>query len=844
MKTLSPDNSRRVSAPHGILLSLILVSLSLHSTRAGAQVAPPADSAKTPLLPPPAASAHSPSAAADKADEAAPPPAPLLTFSADRYLRQDANGDLALEGNVVVEYSGATISADRLEGNANRELIFSGNARLVSRGVVSEADSIHVYPRSRSYRLVNPRGILAPEILQGKVEGSVIVNGGEMTGYRTGYTLARRFDATTCIEAHPHYDLRVREAELFPYQKVVLRHVGVVFFGRQIIVLPVIVIPLDQRERRRPRTDYLPEFGHNTQEGYYARFPYTFAVGAAAATFVRADVTEKEGMGYRFEQEYLAGRQNSRFSTRGAGSGVGAGGGSLGANGDQTFVSAYGYGVGNPRLPRLGTGLGPQDGGLFAMQGYLKDGLARNFNASFRHQQEIGGDNQFSFVTELQRNSFYTFSNQTNLTSRLLFGHSDAAHGSDIQASLSFARLSSATYSTNQITADLRQTLAFATLGANRNSLAYHVDVSRFLSDSNGNENRTARIDSDFQFQHMARDYSFTANANTSDPLGTQTSGTNFGTLERLPELQFTAETINFKGGLLQQIPARLDFGVGRYSEPSSNVQTERALLGLTLEDMPLLHVKTTEITTGGGFEQRLYGDSAAQYIVRNTTRLRQRLGGRSGFDLNYQYEQPEGGTPFVFDTFLPTHYITAEGGYLNDPRFQMTARVGYDFLGSSQQHPWQSLSTRLMWRPTPSVRLDSLSTYDPNTGRFFALTNTLRLRGRSDFAIDLVSRYDPTQGKFSQVNSQFDLPLGRTWRVSGLLRYNGFSGLFESTNFRVAHEWDCLEASLTYTENPYGGIKDRQIFFTLRIKAIPLFRSFDRGPAGESIGTGIGDIY
>ena len=53
------------------------------------------------------------------------------------------------------------------------------------------------------------------------------------------------------------------------------------------------------------------------------------------------------------------------------------------------------------------------------------------------------------------------------------------------------------------------------------------------------------------------------------------------------------------------------------------------------------------------------------------------------------------------------------------------------------------------------------------------------------DFAVDVITRIDPSQQglrrKLSQINTQFQSPLGRTWKVNGLLRYNGATGKFES---------------------------------------------------------------
>jgi hypothetical protein len=149
-----------------------------------------------------------------------------------------------------------------------------------------------------------------------------------------------------------------------------------------------------------------------------------------------------------------------------------------------------------------------------------------------------------------------------------------------------------------------------------------------------------------------------------------------------------------------------------------------------------------------------------------------------------------------------------------------------------------------MMYRPNPHTRFDAIATYDPNTARFFSASASVRLRGRNDFATDLQARYDPSTGRFSQVNGQFDVPFGGGWRVSGLLRYNGLRGQFESTNVQVIKRWDCMEASLTYTSTPFGFQNTQEIYFAIRITAFPFFRSSARGAAGESLGTGLGDLY
>jgi hypothetical protein len=752
---------------------------------------------------------------------------------------------------VVVRYSNATISSDRVEGVPSREIVFSGNAKIDTQGASSYADAIHVYPGSRSFRLDNPRGVLLPEFMRERITEPLYLSGGEVAGTTTGYFLADQFIATTCREPFHHYEFRIGEAELFPQEKLVLRQVAVYFFGVKVITLPYLVIPLDLTapRRRRFRTDYLPEIGQNSIEGYYVRLPYSFAEGNVAATFLRFDVTQKKGEGYRFEQEYLAGKQTSAFNTSSAGP---QSGGFTGAT-SGTVATAFGYGS-TGRLPALGTGLGPQSGGLISLQGYFGEGFNRDFNASFRHQQGIGSNNRIALSTEIQNNSSFIGSSQSNETTRFNFNHTDPTHGvtTDVTFGLntSSSGFTGSQFSSSQLTGGYHQSFDFANAGANRNTLTYSFDLSRTTSSSETggttNASRSARLDSQFQYQHTAREYTLTLQANKTTPIGVQTDNSAFGTLERLPELMLSTDTYNFKGGLLHELPFHFDFGIGRYSEPSHNFENDRAIMALTMQPVTVLRGRT-EIQTGGGFEQRIYSDGASQYLVRNQTQLRQHLWGRSGFDLRYDYSQPEGGTPFQFDTFGRSHSITAEAGYLDDRHFQLTTRAGYDFLGTSNLSPFQSLTTRMMWRPTSSFRFDLLSTYDPNTGKFFSITNRFAIRARDDFAVDLITRIDPSQPglrrKLSQVNLQFQSPLGRTWKVNGLLRYNGATSRFESVNLEATHEWDCMEASLTYTQNPLAFRNDQQLFLTIRIKGLPYSRSFARGPAGETLGIGLGNF-
>jgi hypothetical protein len=755
--------------------------------------------------------------------------------------------------DVHFTYRGAKLTADRASGRMDAEVVLSGHARLHSHEFDAEADSIHTNPRTGAFRLVNARGVVDPSVLKGRVTDPLYFTGGDVLGQKLGYLDGSQATTTTCIEPHRHhYEIKANEAELYPHEKIILHRASFYLFGVKVLTIPYLVIPIDQQVKR-PRTNYLPEFGQNSIEGYYARFPYEFPEKNFAATYLRLDITQNKGFGYRVEQQYLAGKQQHLYNTRGVTASQGFTGSLSGS-----IANAYGYGSAAPGLSRMGTGLGPQSGGLLAFQGYFREGFDKDFTASFRHQQGIGSNNRISITTQLTNNSFYTSGSQSNQNTQLTFNHADPSHGSMVDLAVGINSNDSSIASNSQITASLRQSWDFASKGTNRNTLSYSLNYSQsdssYTSSNTGSgtvatvtSSNTANLDSQFQFQHTSRDYTLGLFANKSFSLENSSGTGSFGTLEKLPELQFSTQTINYKGGYFAKLPAQFDLSVGRYSEPGhsnqSRLENDRVDFGFKIPDFTLMRGKT-EMTTNAGFEQRFYSDTAAQYMISDTTRLRQHLGGRSGFDLTYNYQRPEGATPFYFDLFNRVNNVTAEAGYLDDRHFQLTLQTGYNFLKDYSTAPWQSVSTRMMYRPTDKIRFDSIATYDVNTGQWFNLTNSIRYRYHKDQSVDLVGVYDPTIKRWSQLNTQFAMPVGKHWKVVGLLRYNGTLKQFSTVNYQITHDWDCMEASLTYSDSPTSFVNTRSIFLTLRIKAFPYFRSFARGPAGETLNAGTAGIF
>ena len=200
-KTLFPRIRRpRIVPPHAALLAAISVfalpRLSAAQEKANVATPQPPGSTTPPTQEKPAGSpvpAGQPPASAPEAGQTPKsnpqnPPAPSQVPTPNStapsvpqfkfggtYYSNPVTGDVQFEGPASISYQGIIIAADRIEGNTNTELVFSGNARIDARGVTTYADAIHFFPQTRRYRLDNPRSILTPDVLQNRVLDNVFV---------------------------------------------------------------------------------------------------------------------------------------------------------------------------------------------------------------------------------------------------------------------------------------------------------------------------------------------------------------------------------------------------------------------------------------------------------------------------------------------------------------------------------------------------------------------------------------------------------------------------------------------------------------------------------------------
>lgn len=704
----------------------------------------------------------------------------------------EIDGSKVSARQVKMVYGEYELQGGLLQGDLEGELTFTGSPSLQFRSQVLYGDTIRFHVREKTYRVENLRSALTPEFLQNRTLAPIYVSGGSVAGRDQEPVVGRDAVCTTCDRTTPHYHIEAASITVEPGKRLVLRKAAIAYQGRRLVVLPTLVVPLD---RRIPRGGYQPYFGHTQEEGWFVKTAFNYVAGPQAPGLYNVDVMEKKGLGLGVQQAWST---------------------------PSVMAEAEVYGI----------VAGPQ---------------GTNYSARTRSRVRLGSSMELTLGFDARKNDYRTLPDTEDRNYRI--GLSRRVFGSETVLNLTSRSTTSGVYRSSSETANLIQRFELS----RSLSLSLNADYSRYSSGSAGtlgsSRQITERLNTRLQADYRASHYSLQLVANKDVPIGKSQAPSYFGGVERLPEL--TLSRYRLTRGPLASAPLYFNLAAGKFSEGgltgTNRTTTERFTTGFDFGTQRYALSRTTDLDVSFSFTQHVYGEGAAQYILRSTNALTQRWGRRSGLAFRHTYQQPHGGTPFRFDRQSKYHMVTLDAGLLDDERFQLTARAGYD-LGRSEyvgyRQPWQTVSANLFVRPLPWLSMRQLATYDPNMGQLVSLTSDLRLRGRNDFALDLVSRYDPRSHRFGQVNAYLNLPVLPTWRVVALTQYNGYLKRFESRNLQIIHDMHCLEASFTFIDQPYGWRANRQVIFQIRIKAFPVFQQFGTGLYGQAIDTSVGEWY
>ena len=210
-----------------------------------------------------------------------------------------------VEGGVVVEQGDRRMEGDRLTWDLNaQELILEGDVSLVYEDHQLWGQRLIYNVETESGTFSDMRSTLLPDFA-----ASPIFIYGDTVAVDGDSYIMQQARATTCDLDKPHYYVAVRELEVRPGDRLIIR--GVTFYEGPIPLFywPYMVIPL--RDILDHSVFSLPSIGYGTEEGWYIKnsFSYFFSERSYGQLFY--DYYTRWGSGFGLRHAYDLGALGS-----------------------------------------------------------------------------------------------------------------------------------------------------------------------------------------------------------------------------------------------------------------------------------------------------------------------------------------------------------------------------------------------------------------------------------------------------------------------------------------------------------------------------------------------------
>lgn len=316
------------------------------------------------------------------------------------------------------------------------------------------------------------------------------------------------------------------------------------------------------------------------------------------------------------------------------------------------------------------------------------------------------------------------------------------------------------------------------------------------------------------------------------------------GTSDLTPVLSFQSDSRRLLGAEDgRRFPFRTEVSWGQYADARTKNQTERTAFSFAFNKNSPSNQRLT-LDTSANFRQGIYSDDTAQYVLGFNENIRYRFGADTGFNIRYGYLRPYGYSPLSIDSTGQTNFLSGDLNVRPLRSLLLGAQTGYDLLRLKRSEiAWQQLGLRSEWTPRDGILVRGLYTYDTYDQVFSQLRFDVSAYGREARA-NFNAQYDGKQHTWSAFNGSIDgLRFGRV-KLAALFSYNGYLKQFETKQYAITYDLHCAEAVLAVQENNFGFRPGRQIYFLLRIKALPFDIPFGTGTRGQGVGLGTGTNF
>lgn len=684
-----------------------------------------------------------------------------------------------VDGREGVEfwYKGYHVFADDVDGSLQTNIFtLRHHVKVLGKDSTVVGDRVTVNFDNNTYLAEDAISQIAPKMVGGNLRDNLYVKAAKSYGSEREIWTDDG-DLTTCNLPEPHYHLEVAGSDIRTGKRAILRHTKIILFGRTLVNIPFVSIPLDDPSHR-----YTPEIGRSDDEGYYIKTRFGIPLRGNDVFDARLDYMTKLGVG---------------------------------VGGDYRYVNRDMNGI---------------------LRVYKIFGNADTFTFSNDHRQQF----KFGTLTlnnDYQKDNYLTAPGTTLLTSRAQLAIPSANGGSTRINFTGVSSNSSGGFSTSNETFSLSDQHRF---GKTTTSLdvSYQENKSVYQETSSDRRQIDVRFQGSQDLNKATANFEYmrTIPVGQTEGLFSSADRTPFLSLNtdsrRLIGDKF-AQTWPFDtelsyGEFSNSFSENNDH-VGRYifdvrlNKPDRS--TKRFRMDVSAEFKQGLYTDDTAQYTHALNLNASYslGKDTAANLRYNY--LRQygytpvsldSTGRMNLFSADVSYRP------------TPPLLVAAQTGY---DLVRLDQQTGT---------PWNQVGVRTEYTPLPNLMFRTYSNYDTFQRAWSSVRLDLAFK-RNDFFLALGSQFDGINHTWTSTNLYLqNLVWGRT-KLSAILSYNGFSRQLDGLQLNMIYDLHCAEAIISYSQSNYGFRSGRDISIFIRLKALPFDLPFGFGTRGQPFGTPVG---
>ena len=694
---------------------------------------------------------------------------------------QQSHDEVRMTGGVEFMYHGYHVFSDVATGNLQTNIFtLQGNVKLIGKDAVVTGEQISVDFDKKIYHAVDSKAVLAPSLIQGSFLKDLYTHGQQSYGSGNEQQILNG-GITSCELLHPHYELNGENIIIRPGKRVIFRKAKLKLFGRTVLQIPYLSIPLDNRSYNNT-----PEVGQSQQEGYFIKTRFGTPLHGNDDLYARLDYMSKLGVG------------------------IGA---------DYLYKNSVVNGVLNV---------------------YTIIGPGEMLKITDQHQQKFKWGT-LTLNTDHENNNYLvqpgsvlenekallTFPQGNNATTRLTANYTGS---------------STSGLSTTSEALGVSDSRKFGSKTTTTIDVNYQNSQSTFLgstgSVSNTQETMNVRFDGQQELDKATAELQYQRQI----PVGSTMAV--FGSSDITPELSLTSDAKRLVGEpFASALPFKTSVSIGQFSDEFGGSAVTRDSFDLRFQK-PDRSTGAFHSELSGEFRQGIYSDGTAQYLLNLAETESYKVGRDASFNVHYNYLRPYGYSPVSLDQTGQQNTATADFSVKASKTFTIGTQSGYDLLRLQQSEvAWQPVGVRMEWQPKDYLLFRSQATYDTFQGAWSNIRLDTSYKPGATF-VSIGTYYDGIQHTFSNVNAFVDnLTWGKT-KVSAILTYDGYTKQFDNQQYSLTYDLHCWEAVMTYQIQQTGFEPGRTITFMLRLKALPYSSPFGAGSRGQPLGTGTGTSF